>query len=188
MKILILGHKQIQHLTGGIESVVTDLAEHLGDDGHQVTVMNRRPIDEPEFTYKRMKNVRMINIPTVSNPKLTAVLYSFSASMQTLLENYDVINIHAEGQCFWIPLMKLRWAAYLLLSAGTLALCGQIQFGFQNQILNFICQVVPAGAIGLLAGTLPFIKTDEFIYFRAMLTAVRKKISSRKQKAKKETV
>ena len=106
MQIAEFGQKHIFTTEGGIEVVVTELTKEFAKD-NQVTVFNRWEVDKPKMEYPKVKNVRMINVPTLSNGKLNAQLYSMISSIQCLFDDYDVVHIHAEGPCVFIPLLKL---------------------------------------------------------------------------------
>lgn len=106
MKIAEFGHKHIFTTEGGIEVVVTELTKKLAPE-NKVTVFNRWELDKDKNKYPRLKNVRMINVPTLSNGKVNAQLYSFISTVQCLFDNYDVVHVHAEGPCVFIPLLKL---------------------------------------------------------------------------------
>lgn len=106
MQIAEFGHKHIFTTEGGIEVVVTELASRLAEE-NQVTVFNRWEVDKPKMEYPKVKNMRMLNVPTLSSGKLNAQLYSMFASIQCLFDDYDVVHIHAEGPCVFIPLLKL---------------------------------------------------------------------------------
>lgn len=104
MKIAMIGHKRIPSREGGIEIVVEELSIRLVRMGHQVTVYNRKGknvadknADKELHKLKNYKGIRIVKIPTPSNKKLNAFVYSFLATIHALLGNYDVIHYHAEG-------------------------------------------------------------------------------------------
>lgn len=106
MKIAEFGHKHIFTSEGGIEVVVTEQAYRYAVDGNKVTVMDRWELDKPDRKYFKVANLRVVKIPTVSNTKLNAQLYSMFATIQTCLEDYDIVHIHAEGPAVFLPLLK----------------------------------------------------------------------------------
>lgn len=105
MKIAEFGHKHVFTTEGGIEVVVTELIKRMSKK-NQITVYNRWELDKPKQDYPRLENVRMINTPTLSNSKVNAQMSSALETVQCALDNYDVIHIHAEGPCVFIPLLK----------------------------------------------------------------------------------
>ncbi len=114
MKILMLGHKRIPSREGGVEIVVEKLAVRMAEQGHDVTVYNRKghhvsgkDIDKTEAKLKEYKNVRIVTIPTFQNGKLNALVYSFFASVKAVFGKYDIIHIHAEGSCGFMWFLKL---------------------------------------------------------------------------------
>lgn len=106
MKIAELGHKHIFSSEGGIEVVVTEQAYRYAVDGNKVTVMDRWELDKPNREYFKVANLRIVKVPTLSNSKVNAQLYSMFATIQACLEDYDIVHIHAEGPAVFIPLLK----------------------------------------------------------------------------------
>lgn len=106
MRIAEFGHKHAFTTEGGIEVVVSELTKRFVPE-NQVTIFNRWELDKPKPQYPCFENIRMIDIPTFSNSKVNAQLSSAIETVQCLFDNYDVIHIHAEGPCVFIPLLKL---------------------------------------------------------------------------------
>jgi glycosyltransferase involved in cell wall biosynthesis len=106
MRIAEFGQKHIFTSEGGIEVVVTEQALSYAKKGNKVTVMDRWELDKPNREYFKVANLRIVKIPTLSNSKLNAQLYSLIASMQTCLEDYEVVHIHAEGPAVFLPMLK----------------------------------------------------------------------------------
>lgn len=104
LKIAMIGHKRVPSREGGIEVVVDRLAVRMAARGHQVDIYNRNCL-EPKL--KAYRGARIIEIPTVKNAKLNALVYSFFATVRALFGKYDVLHYHAEGPCAMIPLAKL---------------------------------------------------------------------------------
>lgn len=106
MRIAEYGHKHIYETTGGIEVVVTELVKRLAAHGDIVTVFDRGEIDAPPRSYPRTANVRLLRVPTLSSAKVNAQVYSLGTALQCLLDDYDVIHVHAEGPSVFIPILK----------------------------------------------------------------------------------
>ena len=119
MKIIIFGHKHCFSTEGGIEAVVTEIVKRMDgespsfcltekDRNNEITVLDRWEVDKPKKTYpKTGRNVCIKRIPTLSNGKANAQLYSFFATLYCLFHKADIVFIHAEGQCAFLPLLKL---------------------------------------------------------------------------------
>lgn len=108
MKIAVFGHKHIGTREGGIEVVVTELYQRIGQH-HDVTVYDRWEIDNPpqqnvseDVPYKIKKS------PTFTNNKVNAVMASFFSTLQVLFGHFDVVHVHAEGPCVFLPLLKRK--------------------------------------------------------------------------------
>lgn len=106
LKIAEFGHKHIFSSEGGIEVVVTEQAYRYAVDGNKVTVMDRWELDKPDRNYFKVANLRVVKIPTLSNSKVNAQLYSMFATIQACLEDFDIVHIHAEGPSVFLPLLK----------------------------------------------------------------------------------
>lgn len=103
MKIAMIGQKRIPSRDGGVEIHVEEIAVHLVEKGHNVTVYNRRKRGFPIL--HEYKGIRIVNIPTINRKSLDAVVYTFLATIHALFGHYDIIHYHAEGPCFmlWLP-------------------------------------------------------------------------------------
>lgn len=106
MKIAEFGHKHIFSSEGGIEVVVTEQTLRYAQN-NLVTVFDRWELDKPERKYIKVANLRIVKVPTLSNSKVNAQLYSMLASIQCLLDDFDIIHIHAEGTAVFLPILKM---------------------------------------------------------------------------------
>lgn len=101
----MIGHKRIPGSEGGVEVVVEEIATRMVQQGHEVTVYNRKHKDfKNQKTYK---GIKIINIPTINKKSLDAVIYSFLASVHALFGHYDVIHYHALGPSVMMCIPKL---------------------------------------------------------------------------------
>lgn len=106
MKIAEFGHKHIFTSEGGIEVVISEQAIRYAKENY-VTVFDRWELDKPARKYLKVLNLRIIKVPTFSNTKVNAQLYSMLATIQCLTDDFDVIHVHAEGPAVFIPLLKM---------------------------------------------------------------------------------
>lgn len=106
MRIAMFGHKHIFTTEGGIEVVVSELVPLLAME-NEVTVYDRWEIDSPPTTPKAPKNVKIKHSLTHSKSAINAQLSSLVSTLQCLFGKYDIIHIHAEGPCVFLPLLKL---------------------------------------------------------------------------------
>ena len=103
MKIAMLGHKRIPSREGGVEIVVEELACRMVENGHEVTVYNRKGHhvsgkEYEDFSYKRKfvyKGINVITIPTFKSKSLNAVVYSLLATFHAIINPYDVRHFHS---------------------------------------------------------------------------------------------
>jgi len=95
MKIAMLGTKGIPATWGGIERHVEEIATRLVAMGHDVTVYCR-----PHYTTtkeKYYKGVRLRKLPTIPTKNLDAIVHTFLATMDIMMEDYDIVHYHAIG-------------------------------------------------------------------------------------------
>lgn len=103
-KVIVFGNKHIFSTEGGIEVVVSELYPRLSKD-LRIVVLDRKDNDT-KYPYDS-GNIHVIGIPTVKNKKLNAVIYSFLATLYCIIHKADIVHIHAEGQCGFLPLLRL---------------------------------------------------------------------------------
>lgn len=110
MNIAMIGHKRIPSREGGIEIVVEELSTRLTEQGHKVTVYNRKGhhVSGKEFETKALKTYKGItlkNVFTFESSKLNAIVYSVLASIRAAFGRFKVVHFHAEGpsSMCWLP-------------------------------------------------------------------------------------
>lgn len=107
MKIAMLGHKHFPSTEGGVETVVGELAVRMVNAGEAVTLFNRsepgRKAEPSEY-----EGVCIGRAPTLSSPKLNAMLASVTGMARASSGGFDIIHVHAEGfnAMDWLPSMK----------------------------------------------------------------------------------
>ena len=96
MKVAMIGHKDFPSRSGGVEVMVGGLAVSLVRRGYEVTVYNRG-LQKGHNVYTT-EGVQARRIFTFQKAALNAMVYSFLATFDALIRNYDVIHYHAIGQ------------------------------------------------------------------------------------------
>lgn len=96
LKIAMIGHKDFPSREGGIEVVVEELAGRMAKLGHKVTVYNRGLTkNEPRISSHNGVETRRVLAP--KNGGCSALISSFTATLEACTKHYDVIHYHAEG-------------------------------------------------------------------------------------------
>ena len=95
LKIAMIGHKDIQNNTGGIEVMVGELSARLAAEGYDVTAY-ARGLQEGHNVYD-VDGVHVRRIFTLKRSAFNATIYSFLATFDALFRGYDVIHYHALG-------------------------------------------------------------------------------------------
>lgn len=97
----MIGHKTVPSRDGGVEIVVEELSTRMVQEGHNVTLFNRKRKNNPSSD--NYKGVKLIDIFTINKKSLDAIIYSYFATKRAIKEakkgKYDVIHFHAEGPC-----------------------------------------------------------------------------------------
>ncbi len=91
----MLGAKGIPATWGGIEHHVQELSTRMAALGHDVTVYCRPYYTTTDDQY--YKGVRLKKLPTVPSKSLDAIVATTIATMDAMLERYDVVHYHAIG-------------------------------------------------------------------------------------------
>lgn len=110
LRIAMLGHKRIPSREGGVEIVVSELAERMAAANHKVTCYNRKGhhVSGKEFDNEKLheyKGIRIKSVFTIEKGGLAAMSASFFAAVRAAFGRYDVVHFHAEGPCamLWLP-------------------------------------------------------------------------------------
>jgi len=103
MRIAMIGQKGIPAIYGGVERHVEDLSRELAKQGHDVLVYARA-----WYTSKALKNyhgVKIVHTPTIHTKHLDTIFHTFTATINALRQNCDVIHYHGVGPALlsWIP-------------------------------------------------------------------------------------
>lgn len=105
MKVAMIGHKDFPSRSGGVEVMVGGLATSLVKRGYEVTVYNRG-LQKGHNIYTA-DGVQARRIFTFKKAALNAMVYSFLATFDALIRNYDVIHYHAIGPSVPLVIAKL---------------------------------------------------------------------------------
>lgn len=116
LRIAMIGHKYVPSREGGVEIVVEELATKMVEQGHEVTLFNRKRKQYPRIS--EYKGCKVKEIFTVNKRSLDAIVYAFFATIKAkkmarkgLL---DVIHFHAEGPCFFLWMLGKKHKNYKL--------------------------------------------------------------------------
>ncbi|MFH0931034.1 MAG: glycosyltransferase, partial [Candidatus Zixiibacteriota bacterium] len=94
MKIAFIGQKGIPATYGGVEDFTEKIALRLSKKGHQVTVYCRSYYTQIEGEYK---GVALKKIRSIKTKHLDAISHTLFSSLDTLFEDYDLINYQGIG-------------------------------------------------------------------------------------------
>ena len=110
MEIAMFGHKHIFTNEGGIEVVVSELVKRMAKN-NIIIVYERNELDKPRCeTYvpeEIKENIEIKYSPTISSTTVNAQMSSFFSTMGCVFGRQDIVHVHAEGQCVFLPLLKL---------------------------------------------------------------------------------
>lgn len=95
MEIAMIGQKGIPSRAGGVEIHVEEISSRLVEKGNNVTVYCRKSYCEE--IKEIHKGINLKYIPSVNTKHLDAITYTFLASIDAAIKNYDVVHYHALG-------------------------------------------------------------------------------------------
>ncbi len=103
MKIVMLGHKGIPAIYGGIERHVEELSAELVKQGHEVFAYSRRWYSPNNLSEHR--GIKIIYTPTIKTKHLDAIVHTFTATLKAMAQKPDIIHYHGVGPSLlaWIP-------------------------------------------------------------------------------------
>ena len=89
---------------GGIDIVVSHLAEEMVKKGHDVTIFVRGK--KGYYPPKEYKGVKIERIFTLNSKSLDAIVYSYFATKKAKKGDFDVVHFHAEGNTLFLKKMR----------------------------------------------------------------------------------
>lgn len=95
MNIAIIGQKGIPSRAGGVEIHVEELAKRFVREGNNVTVYCREAYCEKK--YEKYNGINIKYIKSINTKHLDAITYTFLATVDAIVNNYEIIHYHALG-------------------------------------------------------------------------------------------
>ena len=106
LRVAMIGLRGIPATYGGVERAVEELAAHLADRGHDVTVYARTAYSERDRT--EFRNVSIKRLPQINTKHLEAASHTSLALAHALVRRrFDVIHLHATGPGAMAPVARL---------------------------------------------------------------------------------
>lgn len=110
MRILHAGMKRVPSREGGVEIVVEELATRMAEQGHEVTLFNRKRKGYEKIT--EYQGCKVEEIFTIDKKSLDAIVYAFFATLKVRRmlkkKQVDIVHFHAEGPCFFLNLLPKK--------------------------------------------------------------------------------
>lgn len=106
LRVAMIGLRGIPATFGGVERAVEELAAHLAERGHNVTVYARTAYSAPEVS--EFRDVSIERLPQINTKHLEAASHTFLAMLHALIRRrFDVIHLHATGPGAMAPVARL---------------------------------------------------------------------------------
>lgn len=106
LRVAMIGLRGIPATYGGVERAVEELAAHLADRGHDVTVYARSAYSERDRV--EFRNVSITRLPQINSKHLEAASHTFLALLHALMRGrFDVIHLHATGPGAMAPMARM---------------------------------------------------------------------------------
>jgi glycosyltransferase involved in cell wall biosynthesis len=106
LRVAMIGLRGIPATYGGVERAVEELAAHLAERGHEVTVYARSAYSERDR--REFRNVSITRLPQINTKHLEAASHTLLALVHALARRrFDVIHLHATGPGAMAPVARL---------------------------------------------------------------------------------
>jgi glycosyltransferase involved in cell wall biosynthesis len=106
LRVAMIGLRGIPATYGGVERAVEELAAHLAERGHDVTVYARSAYSDGDV--REFRNVSIKRLPQINTKHLEAASHTFLAMLHALIRaRFDVIHLHATGPGAMAPVARL---------------------------------------------------------------------------------
>lgn len=106
LRVAMIGLRGIPATYGGVERAVEELAAHLAERGHDVTVYARSAYSERD--QREFRDVSITRLPQINTKHLEAASHTFLALLHALARRrFDVIHLHATGPGAMAPVARL---------------------------------------------------------------------------------
>jgi glycosyltransferase involved in cell wall biosynthesis len=106
LRVAMIGLRGIPATYGGVERAVEELAAHLAERGHDVTVYARSAYSDGNV--REFRNVTIKRLPQINTKHLEAASHTFLAMLHALIRGrFDVIHLHATGPGALAPVARL---------------------------------------------------------------------------------
>lgn len=106
LRVAMIGLRGIPATYGGVERAVEELAAHLAERGHDVTVYARTAYSARDVN--EFRNVSIKRLPQINTKHLEAASHTFLAMLHALVRGrFDVIHLHATGPGAMAPVARL---------------------------------------------------------------------------------
>ncbi len=106
MKIAMLGVKAVPCI-GGIQRYTEEIGTRLVERGHEVTVYCRGQYLDGDCG-AQYRGMARRTTPGLRGKHLDAFTHTFTAAIDALRRDYDVVHFHAIGPSVFVPLVRMR--------------------------------------------------------------------------------
>ncbi len=111
----MMGQKVVPSRAGGVEIVVEELSTRMAQEGHEITLLNRkRKHKKGETPVTEFVGCKVEEIFTINKKSLDALVYAYFATKKAARMakkgEVDVVHVHAEGPCAFLSKFGKRGA------------------------------------------------------------------------------
>lgn len=134
MKIAFVGPRGFNY-PAGIDRVVTELAKHLAERGHQITFYHRK---KSKYV---SSGLECKHVATLHTKHLETPLYAFVATIRAIFGKHDVIHFQGLGSACCIPLARLFTKAKIVTTIHAPDWEGRRWSAFAKMILKLSARI-----------------------------------------------
>lgn len=100
----MIGLRGVPATWGGVEHHVEQLGSRLARRGHSVTVFNRS--NYLPNRWRHYRGMRLRTLPTLASKHTEAIAHSLLATLDTALQDFDIVHYHALGPGLCSPVAR----------------------------------------------------------------------------------
>lgn len=100
----MIGLRGVPATWGGVEHHVEQLGSRLARRGHSVTVFNRS--NYLPNRWRHYQGMRLRTLPTLASKHAEAIAHSLLATLDTALQDFDIVHYHALGPGLCSPVAR----------------------------------------------------------------------------------
>ncbi|MCM1067954.1 MAG: glycosyltransferase family 4 protein [Muribaculaceae bacterium] len=118
MKIVVAGTRGIPDILGGVETHCQELYPRIAAQGHEVTVIRRKPYVTEANRIGEYRGVKLVDVYAPRRKSVEAIVHTFLAVLKARSLKPDVLHVHAIGPALMVPFARLLGMKVVMTNHG----------------------------------------------------------------------